>query len=131
MILSARPGQIVDHINGNTLDNRRENLRFVTHQQNAFNKKSASKFGFSGVRKSGKSWSALISVSGTDIALGTYETKEEAAAAYNAASMTLHGEYARPNSVQTPENLLEEIIRRKKESICRIAKEIAILRGLS
>lgn len=131
MIMCAQPGQIVDHINGDTLDNRRANLRFVTPQQNAFNKKPSSKFGFSGVRRSGQSWSALISINGIDIPLGSYETKEDAAAAYNAASTALHGEYARLNDVRTPAGLLEEIIQKKKESICRIAKEIAILRGLS
>jgi len=48
-VINARKGQIVDHINGDPLDNRRKNLRIVTARQNALNRKSKSSTGFFGV----------------------------------------------------------------------------------
>lgn len=39
LVMFAQQGQEIDHINGNRLDNRKCNLRFVTRQQNLYNKK--------------------------------------------------------------------------------------------
>lgn len=50
VILGAKKGQIVDHINGDGLDNRRENLRFVTHGQNMQNRRGATKRSKTGIR---------------------------------------------------------------------------------
>jgi hypothetical protein len=58
-IMDAKEGQIVDHINRNPRDNRRSNLRIVTHRQNSLNKRCKSATGFIGVyiwRKKGKSY---------------------------------------------------------------------------
>src|SRR5574343_318717 len=44
LIMSAKNGQEIDHINGNIRDNRRKNLRFVTHQQNCFNHRGYKKY---------------------------------------------------------------------------------------
>lgn len=95
-ILKATPGQIIDHINGNTLDNRKKNLRVVTMQQNCMNRrKTLARSGIKGVsqRRSGK-WQSRITINSKDIYLGTYETKELAQAAYIKAAKTLFAEFA-------------------------------------
>lgn len=102
-ILNAADGTIVDHINGDPLDNRKQNLRFVTAQQNAMNSRvsaSATKTSeFKGVSRSGEKWSASITKGGKSRYLGTFETQELAAAAYDAAALALFGEYARTNAM--------------------------------
>lgn len=92
-----------DHINGNGLDNRKENLRESNHQTNAFNraKQTNSTSGFKGVSylKKNKCWSAKSRLSGKDIWLGSFKTKEAAALAYNDFAIKNHGEYARLNEI--------------------------------
>lgn len=92
----------VDHINGNGLDNRRENLRITTRAQNLAN--TAARVGtssFKGVcldKRTGR-WKGQITVDGKNRSLGQYDTEEEAAAVYNAAALEAWGEYARLNDV--------------------------------
>lgn len=97
-------GLIVDHINGDTLDNRKTNLRFVTASQNAMNTRvSASHLkssGFKGVSRSGDKWSASISFDGQKIGLGRFDSEADAARAYDAAAVVLFGEFARTNEIQ-------------------------------
>jgi len=76
----------VDHINGIKTDNRIENLRWVTQQQNKCNTKSK---GYS-VNKYGK-YEARIGHDGKKIHLGTYNTEEEARQAYLTKKEELHG----------------------------------------
>ena len=77
--------KVIDHINGDTLDNRIENLRAVTGKENQRNTKlsSNSTTGINGVtkRKYGKPYEVQIHVDGKAIYLGTFATLEEAAAA--------------------------------------------------
>lgn len=86
----------VDHINGNGLDNRRENLRLVTPSQNMFNSKKPKNntSGFKGVDYSYGKYRARISVNSKRIELGRFSTAEEAARAYDVAAKAYHGEYA-------------------------------------
>lgn len=90
--------QLVDHINGDTLDNRRENLRIATLSQNAMNRKIRrdSKSGFKGVKwhNKTKKWTATIAVDGKYHYLGYYNTPEEAHEAYCEKAKELHGEFA-------------------------------------
>lgn len=99
VILDAPKGQIVDHINGKCLDNRRSNLRIVTASQNSINKKISTKntSGFKGVsfHKGDKKWRACIKVNGVSKFLGSFNDKLDAASAYAEAAKVLHGEYAR------------------------------------
>lgn len=103
IIMQAPDGVEVDHINGNTLDNRRENLRLATHQQNSWNqkKRTGSRSAFKGVCWHGQNskWRARIKVSGKEIALGCYASEVEAAKAYNAAAIKHFGEFARLNII--------------------------------
>lgn len=96
------PGDmVVDHINHNKLDNRRENLRICTHQENDWNKplKSTNSSGIIGVcwDKSRNKWLAQICINGKIIYLGHFTTKEEAAEVRKQAEIEYFGEYA-PNT---------------------------------
>lgn len=109
MILGVNDKRIwVDHRNHCGLDNRRENLRRCTPQENARNSRSkggSSQYkGVSFNKKNGK-WTAAIMVRGKTISLGSaHETEEAAALAYNKKSLELFGEYAQPNEIPaTPE----------------------------
>lgn len=91
----------VDHINGDSLDNRRENLRICTHSQNRKNNKKykTNTSGFMGVywRSNRRKWVAMIYVDGKRRYLGHYDAPEEAAVAYDEAAIRLHGEFATLN----------------------------------
>lgn len=95
---SLPPGMWVDHINGDGLDNRRVNLRFASPTENARNKRvrKDSGTGIKGVRRrpSGR-WTARICVNGCQIWLGTFNSPEDAAAAYLAAAREHFGKFAR------------------------------------
>jgi|HubBroStandDraft_2_1064218.scaffolds.fasta_scaffold00001_54 hypothetical protein len=91
----------VDHRNGNTSDNRRQNLRVATQAQNVWNarkKRSARTSVFKGVHKGPtpgpRPWQATIRVSGRNRHLGCFATPEKAALAYDAAAREAFGEFA-------------------------------------
>ena len=90
-------GMVRDHIDGNRLNNKRENIRFVTKQQNAWNHKDlvSCKSGVSGVYKQGSRWRAHIFRGGRRISLGMYDTKEEAIEARRQGEIKYFGEYRR------------------------------------
>jgi hypothetical protein len=98
-LLSAPEDLGVDHINRNGLDNRRENIRLATRNQNMWNSglQANNTSGFKGVtwRKRDKRWSATICVFGRPINLGNFRTAEEAHQAYARASAEMHGEFGR------------------------------------
>ena len=97
VIMSPPKGFVVDHINGDGLDNRRENLRVCTQQENSWNskKKSTNKSGVKGVcRHSSGKWRATICVSAKQISLGLYHSVEEAAKAYERAATEKFGNFA-------------------------------------
>lgn len=102
-ILGTSSGQIVDHINGDTLDNRKSNLRIATATQNKANsvKRKDSRQPFKGVRwePHANKWAARISHGTTRKRLGLFDTPEDAARAYNAAASKFHGHFARLNQI--------------------------------
>jgi hypothetical protein len=102
-ILSAPTGKYVDHINGDTLDNQNENLRLCSQTENQRNRKinSNNKSGYKGVKASGKKWVAIINCNKKHKYLGTFETREDAAKAYNEYAKNLYGEFARLNVLPT------------------------------
>ena len=93
------PKEHIDHINGIRDDNRIENLRECTIQQNQFNKKSlvGSTSQYKGVswHKGNKKGMAQYWYKSKRVYLGYYETEEEAAEAYRKATEHLHKEYAK------------------------------------
>lgn len=91
------PEGVIDHINGNPSDNRWANLRAASHLQNMQNAKRRrdNKSGFRGVNQNRSRWEARITANGKTQHLGTFDTPEEAHAAYAKASAELHGEFGR------------------------------------
>lgn len=100
-IVGAKDGEVVDHINRNPLDNRRENLRICdksTDLQNRSKKAGASsKYVGVALHKSTGRYQACISKNGVHYSLGSYASEEEAARAYDDAALKHYGEYARLN----------------------------------
>lgn len=104
MIMNPGAFQVVDHIDGDPLNNVRENLRVCTRGENTRNRKISfgNKCGFKGVFKRHgrpnhrKQWRAKIVLNGKAQHLGYYLTPEEAHSAYVIAAECLHGQFANP-----------------------------------
>lgn len=98
MIMGRSTNKIIDHINGNPLDNRLKNLRFVTYSQNNFNRKprkKASKYkGVSRTKTKNVRWTARIKFKEKELYLGSFGTQKEAAIAYDTEARKLFGEFA-------------------------------------
>ena len=96
-LLSPTPSELVDHVDGNGLNNKRCNIRICTYQQNAANRvvDRINRLGLKGVQKSDGRYLARIQHKGRQYRLGGYDTPEEAAAAFRGAAIILNGEFAR------------------------------------
>jgi hypothetical protein len=102
IVMGAKKGQLIDHINGNGLDNRRSmNLRFCTESQNGANQgmHSRNTSGFRGVSadKRHGTWRAYITVNCRRVHIGTFGTPEDAARAYDAKACESYGRFAHLN----------------------------------
>lgn len=101
VICPVPEGMIVDHINGNTLDNRKVNLRPATNKQNRWNSKKningKSKYKGLSWDPTSKSWRVRIVDDGRKIHLGKYKDEIEAAKVYDKAAKKYRGQYARLN----------------------------------
>ena len=90
---------LVDHINGNGLDNRKHNLRLCTHYQNIVNSSVSrkNKTGYKGVGMEGNRFCAYITFQGKRRLLGRFDTAMAGAAAYDRAAFAQWGVFARLN----------------------------------
>lgn len=102
-IMEPPPGMVVDHINGDGLDNRRSNLRVCVQGQNVANRTRRAVMpvsGFIGVCRNGTiRWAARVGGANSTMRshLGQFDTAEEAARAYDEAVVRLYGEFATTN----------------------------------
>jgi len=105
LLMNANADVVVDHINRDKLDNRRCNLRVCSPHENCFNRAAQcnNKRGYRGVCSNitGK-WIAQIVHNGHPTYLGSYNTAEEAANAYDSAAAILFGRFAWRNLPQMP-----------------------------
>lgn len=102
LLLPPQKGMIIDHRNQNKLDNRKENLRLVTHFQSTLNrgKFKNNKSGYRGVcwSKKNKNWTAQVGPKGApDRYIGTFTDVIEAAKAADKKSKQLYGDFAQLN----------------------------------
>jgi len=98
-LLDAPEDKSVDHINGHPLDNRKQNLRLASHQENLCNRTSLASNNTSGVtgvywRSDRNKWAAKIVVNGKDIHLGLFASFEESVAVRKQAEKDYFGEFA-------------------------------------
>lgn len=100
IILDVPVGMVVDHIDGDGLNNVRSNLRICTHKQNIRSQR-AQRRGYSrfkGVSMRGSSWFAYIQHDGETIHLGSFKDESRAARQYDRAARLLFGQFAKTNS---------------------------------
>lgn len=99
VIMRVSDGFIVDHRNGNGLDNTRSNLRVCTNEENIRNRKlnQNSTTGYKGVTRRNSRFTAKVVFQGKDYFLGRFDTAVEAAKAYDKKAKELFGEFAKLN----------------------------------
>ena len=103
VVMNAPRGMCVDHINGDTLDNRRSNLRICTRGENNTNRgmrktNTSGKKGVHRIKGNLKNpWRTQINAQGKRIHVGVFATLEEASAAYDQAALKYHGQFAQTN----------------------------------
>lgn len=100
-VLGLSSEAIVDHKNGDELDNRRKNLRAASPGESSMNRRKrwrragqAPLSPFKGVWKAGNRWMAMVTAYGKRHYAGCYATQEEAACAHDAKAREVHGEFA-------------------------------------
>jgi hypothetical protein len=100
VILGAMDGEYIDHINGDPLDNRKNNLRFCSTKENCRNNHTARSYtGYKGSYFSikRKKYTSYITNNYKQIYIGIYDTALEAAIAYDKKAIELFGEFAFTN----------------------------------
>ena len=101
LLLNAPDEMVVDHIDGDGLNNARANLRLCTPRQNSQNRRKGKSGSsqFKGVVAHRGKWRAQIRYSGKLYVLGRFEDEMEAAREYNSAARIYFGEFARLNEI--------------------------------
>jgi hypothetical protein len=94
MIVGPPETMKVDHIDNDTLNNQRGNLRVASYYDNNINRRFWASTGFKGVTKDGARFRARITVNRVETLIGRFATAEEAARAYDAAAFEQWGEFA-------------------------------------
>lgn len=112
------------HINGDTLDNRKSNLRLCTHRDNMCNRRAGGgSSAFKGVSRSEPGWGAQIKSHGQKLWLGTYRDEVSAALVYDAKARELFGEFARTNFPPIDPDELDRIKETSRRKNRRLASE--------
>ncbi len=93
IIAGAKTGEVVDHIDGNGLNNQRANLRIVTQRQNMLNRKDQ-RSNIIGITKHRDKYWARIRYQGKHISLGLFTDQSEAIEAYKNASKKYYDDKA-------------------------------------
>jgi len=106
-------GKMIDHIDQNPLNNRKSNLRLCSNTQNQRNKKvrKNNKLGVKGVHIDQGSYRATINLNQKSIHLGRFKTLEDAALAYNIASILIHQDFASLNQYRV--DIFDEIQKKR------------------
>lgn len=109
MIMDAPVGLVVDHKDGDGLNNTKANMRVITNGQNLKNRRKTFIVGsrevssqYKGVMRGHASWRATIWYGGKSVGLGSYYSEIEAAVVYDEASRREHGEFGRVNFPEGP-----------------------------
>jgi hypothetical protein len=107
LLLGASSGVVVDHIDGNGLNNKRSNLRLCSNKENVryqtLSKMNTSGYKGVSIHKQTQKYRAQIRVNNRLMHLGLYTTKEEAAEAYNNAAIVHFGPFAKLNLIEKGE----------------------------
>ena len=115
LIMNCPDDKIIDHINHNTLDNRKSNLRICTHLENNRNSKkrkdglSSQYKGVTHSKKTGK-FIAQINIKNKRKRIGQYNTELEATIAYNEHAKKFYGEFANLNIINWGQKWNQKII---------------------
>lgn len=102
-IMNAKKGDIIDHVDGDGLNNTRANLRFCNQSGNSANRLMSSNntSGYKGVafhkRRKSNQWEARTKLNKKQIHIGYFSNPEDAARAYDAKAIELFGEFAKTN----------------------------------
>jgi hypothetical protein len=127
LIVSAPKGFEVDHIDMNSLDNRKKNLRICSHRQNQCNQsvQSNNTSGVAGVafNKARRKFSSRIKFFGRELSLGYYASFTEAVQARNEGMKWLFGDFARYENVPNAPQWIKDSV---KEKCSRLLNEMAV-----
>lgn len=137
-IMRPPPGLVVDHIDGDPWNNRRSNLRVCTQAQNGKNRRILPG-SLKGVVAGVGTFRARISIDGKSFNFGRFGCEREAALAYDAAALALHGEFASLNfpdagtAPRHPYEIHEECFREENEAKARLVSDTLdhLRRGLT
>lgn len=121
----APKGQVVDHINGNKIDNRRENLRFATKSLNGHNisKQAGTSSQYKGVyrNKQKNKWTCNLRIEGKQYCLGAFDEEIEAAKKYDTFVLLHFGKDARTNNLVKYEDIkdidINTLIKKKNKIV--------------
>jgi hypothetical protein len=99
VIMGYPVGKVIDHIDGNGLNNKKSNLRVCTKAENLRNRrKNYNSFSrYKGITFNSGSWKSVIMLNGKYIYIGRYKDEVEAAKAYDQKAREMFGEFAKTN----------------------------------